>query len=115
MPSGRLHAVLTERVLGSTDGREVQKILDSTARAHGPSHRQDHVHSLPGVAAELALRGQLTLENMAAASLHLMADDAWSRMWSSVPMPSRFKQPMKAYAEELLADSLQPTRRRRRR
>lgn len=85
MPSGDTHAAVTKAILRTTDGRLVQKIMDSTAGEHGPSHRHDHVHSLEGVAMELAKRGQLTGENMAAAMLHQMTDEAFTRFGRTLP------------------------------
>jgi hypothetical protein len=85
MPSGRTHAAITRRILGSTDGRLVQQLMDRTAKAHGPSHRRDHEHSLEGVAVELMKRGQLTPQNMTAAVLHQLTDRAFDEMGRALP------------------------------
>ena len=114
MPSRRLHRAVAGRIPGVDSSGAVDRILDSTAATHGPSHRQDHVHTIPGVAVELARRGELTSEKMAAAVTHLALDRAWSALWHRVPMPSRLKQPFKQLGEEILALHLEAAARRRR-
>lgn len=81
--------------------------MDSTAATHGPRHREDPVHTIPGIAQELAVRGQLNPDRMARAMIHISVDRAWSDMWRKVPAPSRLKQPMKQLAEEMLATYLE--------
>lgn len=112
-PSGDLHAALTKRVLGS-EHRDVQKLLDRTARTHGPSHRKDREHSLSDLSRQLALQGRLTPDRLAAGALHIAQDRAWSAMWSGVRLPSKIKQPLKALTEAALVDMLEGDSRRRR-
>lgn len=111
MPSRRLHRSTAALLLGSDDGGEVDRILDSTVAIHGPRHREDRIHSLPGVAVDLALRGQLTPDRIARAGIHIALDEAWSRTWQQARVPSGLKKPMKDLAEEILARSFDRRRR----
>jgi len=78
MPSGATHRAIA-RAYG-LDSREVDRLLDSTVHQHGPSHRKDPIHSLPGVARALAMQGKLTTKNLQSAALHLASDKAISDM-----------------------------------
>ncbi len=95
-------------------GEDVQSLLDRTAKEHGPSHRGDHEHTLDDLTVQLAMRGKLTPENMAAGALHLAADEAWSSMWASIPMRSEVKEPLKRMASSFMVAAMTPRRRRRR-
>ena len=113
MPSQRLHDELNELVgLDREKARRIQKLMDSTARAHGPAHRHDEVHSLPGVAAELLRRGEFTPENLQAAAAHLAQDAMFDALGRAVPAgPAR--RAFKGLAEDALTRALRGSRRRR--
>ena len=114
MPSGDVHAAITRKLLGSTDGRDVQRLMDSTAKIHGPSHRHDDVHSLNGVMAELAQRGQLTPENILAAQLHIGTDRAFDEIHKRIPLRGAQKQAVKLLISDGIVQLLKPPRRARR-
>ncbi len=105
MPSGRVHALVTKRVLGFS-GTNVQHMLDRTVKIHGAKHRQDHEHSLAGVSIELLKSGKLTPQNLAAAQLHLMTDEAVTRF--------NRKLGLKADQGNLLMEMLLAPKKRRR-
>ncbi|HTT74217.1 MAG TPA: hypothetical protein VMG99_08795 [Thermoplasmata archaeon] len=112
-PSDQLHAEISRLLLGR-DGRKVQKILDSTARSHGGRHREDAVHSLPGLAAELLRRGELTPEAMVDGAVHMAVDEVWSRAVAGLPVRGPARQPTKQLMEAALTSALRGVRRRRR-
>lgn len=88
MPNRALHRELTRLVVGIT-GDDAHDVLDSTAKIHGSHHRSDPVHSLGGAAVELAKKGKLTPENLQAVALHLASDEAFSRIYKTLPKTAR--------------------------
>lgn len=111
MPGGKLHAAATRRVLG-VSGIEVQRLMDSTARLHGPAHRRDHVHSVNGVVIELARRGQLTPQAPAVAALHRLLDETMSPIYRHVLPKGPLRRPAQELLENILVQALEPKRRR---
>ena len=109
MPSGRTHAALTRAILKTTDGRVVQQLMDRTASEHGPSHRHDSAHSLPDLAIQLALRGKLTPDNMAAGVLHLAQDKFFDAAGRIAPAGTP-----RRVAKLIMEDAIQRTFRRKR-
>jgi hypothetical protein len=84
MPSGRTHRIVSLAVLGE-DGREVHKVMDSTASTRGPSHRADHVHSIDGALLNLAMRGRIAPKSPLHAALHQITDEAFDSMGRALP------------------------------
>lgn len=112
-PSGDLHEEISRLVTGRS-GREVQRILDSTAHTHGGRHREDSIHSLGGLAVELMRRGELTPEKMLDGALHLATDEAFSRAMKGLPIRGPMRQPTKQLLQASLVQALKSARRARR-
>ncbi len=109
MPSGATHRAIA-RTFGVKDSGEVDRLLDSTVRDHGPAHRHDPEHSMEGVARALVMKGKLTEENLRAAVLHLAADQAISGLMKRTGLKGAHRRA----AQELLEDHIQRTAARRR-
>ncbi|MFZ0698861.1 MAG: hypothetical protein WAN74_01525 [Thermoplasmata archaeon] len=112
MPRRKLHQAITERVLG-VPGTDVHKLLDSTARVHGPRHRLDLEHSIPGVTIELARRGRLTPQDLQVAQLHILTDQAMSALYRRVLPKGAMRQPAQEVLEAFLVMAIQSKKRRR--
>jgi hypothetical protein len=112
MPSRALHAELNRLMRVSDPGMEIQRLIDSTARTHGPSHRDDEIHSLGGVIAELSKRGALTTERVRAAAAHLAQDRMWDEVSKRVPVRGPLRQPTRQLLEATLVQLLRSRRRR---
>lgn len=113
MPSGDLHAELN-LVMGVRDpSRRVQKLVDSTAKAHGPAHRHDAVHSLGGAIIELANRGELTPENALAVVAHINQDRAFDAVWRALPIKGPLREFTKTQIQKTLVKALREARKRR--
>jgi hypothetical protein len=102
VPSRATHRALTALAMDGYDGDPAHAAIDSTARAHGPSHRHDEVHSLPGVALELAKRGQLSPQNLLAAQHHLVQDAAVDGMLKATGL----RGPSRAFVKDLLEKAI---------
>jgi hypothetical protein len=112
-PSEDLHREVSLLVL-KRDGKRVQKLMDSTSHVHGGRHREDEVHSLGGLAMELARRGELTADRMAEGLIHQAVDEAWSRAMKGLPIRGPMRQPAKRLLEAAVSEALRASRRRRR-
>jgi hypothetical protein len=108
-PTGDLHAELNALMGVKDPGRRVQRLLDSTARTHGPAHRHDPVHSLDGAIIELAKQGRVTADDVNAVVAHLTQDAAFDRVWKSLP-PGPVRQTAKALGMPLLTKALRKMR-----
>jgi hypothetical protein len=86
-------------------------LLDRTARRRGPAHRSDREHSLEELVLHLALRGQLTADNLVASGLQLQSDRLSYRLESIVPRGRR-RSAAKFLFEDLLLRVLESRRRR---
>lgn len=113
MPNGPLHRELTKAAGIGTDGREVQRLMDSTSKIHGSHHREDHVHSIPGVAVELARAGKLNGKNLMAAGLHLAQDAMFDRMWKALPVKGPARELVKKELQVAMTRTLREANRRR--
>jgi hypothetical protein len=113
-PSGELHEELGY-IMGTPDPkRRVQRLMDSTAHAHGPAHRGDPVHSLGGIVVELAKRGELTPANVLAAQGHILQDKAFDAIWRALPVKGPYRQAVKNESMRILARTLRQVRKGRR-
>jgi hypothetical protein len=112
-PSGELHEELDFLMGVRAPDRRVQRLMDSTAATHGPHHRKDHIHSLAGVAVELAKRGELTADNILAAQAHLTQDAAFDAIWKKLPLKGPVRQLVKNEGMRILARSLRQLRKGR--
>jgi hypothetical protein len=111
MPGGELHAAITKKALGIT-GEDIQRLMDSTANAHGPHHREDAVHSIPGITLALAQEGKLTPKNLAVAHLHLGTDLVMSEVYRRVLPKGPLRRPAQQLFEAAAVKALRPKRRR---
>lgn len=114
MPSRALHDELSIAMgLDPKLARRVQSIMDSTAKSHGGRHRKDDIHSLSGVALELAKRGELTPEAIQAAAAHLAQDRLGDALNAVNPIRGPMRQPSKQLVEAAFTELLRANRRRR--
>lgn len=111
MPSGKTHREFA-RWFGVRDSRAVDRLIDSTASAHGPAHRSDPIHTLPGVLQALASRGELNSQTAAAAVLHFAADGLFDRMLAVTRLRGEPRKAAKILLENQVRAVLQRRRRR---
>ncbi len=101
------------RLMGVEDpGMSIQKLMDSTSTVHHGRHREDAVHSLGGVAVELAKRGQLTARNMEAANAHLLQDRLGDAINRALPIHGPMRKPFKDLVQAAMVQSLRRRRSR---
>jgi hypothetical protein len=114
MPSKDLHRQVSQLIL-QRDGALVQQILDSTSQKHAGRHREDPIHSIEGLAIELASRGELTADRIVDGALHLVVDEVWSRAMRAIPVRGPMRQPTKQFLEAGMTELARAALRRRRR
>ena len=73
LPNRRYRPAVT-RYLSGSDDPEVQPLLDRTAHAHGPSHREGPEHTIQDLAQQQAFQDHLPPEKLAAAMPYIAVD-----------------------------------------
>ncbi len=112
MPSRQTHRELTRLLLNGYDGDAAHAAVDSTARAHGPAHRHDEVHSPAGAVLELMKRGQATPRNVEAVYAHLAQDKMVDGMVGVTGLKGTSRQFVKAQLEKTIVQVLRRSRSR---
>lgn len=112
MPSRATHRELTKLLLNGYDGDAAHAAVDSTARAHGPAHRRDEVHSPAGAVLELLKRGQASPESVSAVYAHLAQDKMVDGMVDATGLKGPSRQFVKAQLEKTIVRVLRRSRSR---
>ncbi|MGI0066844.1 MAG: hypothetical protein ACREB9_00230 [Thermoplasmata archaeon] len=102
MPSRATHRAMTALVMQGYDGDEAHAAIDSTARAHGPAHRHDEVHSPEGAVLELMRRGQATPRSVQAVYAHLAQDKMVDGILAFTRLKGPSRQLVKAGIEKTI-------------
>jgi hypothetical protein len=88
LPNRRYRPAVT-RYLSGSDDPEVQPLLDRTAHAHGPSHREGPEHTIQDLAQQQAFQDRLPPEKLAAAMHYVAVDRASTAAWGFESEPPR--------------------------